>query len=399
MSSPVLSRRIRDLEGPMNPWSVAAGALRASGRDCLDLTVSNPTTALLNCDWQQVRSTLAAASVRSYLPNSLGNRESREHIAAYLRQARPPNEHGFFDVGQGAPYDGSRMMFTASTSESYSYLFKLLCDPGDCIAIPAPSYPLLDHLASLESLKVVSYDLAYDGAWHVDLDSMRRALSHRPKLIIVVSPNNPTASCIRVEEYRYLRSMGLPIVVDQVFAPYTVASRDCQSLPFHEEDGLVFVLDGLSKRCALPQLKLGWISVFGDPTSSTKALAGLELIGDTYLSVNAIAEQVAPRLLQQTEEWRNEICRRLTSNRGLLQRQLVDAPVSMLHYQGGWTALLRLPAYHSDDEWATRLTELGVIVQPGWLYDCSLPATIAISLLTPEDTLSAALERIVHLAD
>lgn len=398
MPSTILSRRLSELESPPNAWSRAVAELRASARGCLDLTVTNPTAALLNCDWNAIGSSLPTASVRSYVPSSFGNPESRERVAAYLRAVRPPNEHGFFDVAQGAPYDGSKMMFTASTSESYAYLFKLLCDPGDCIAVPAPGYPLLEYLASLESVRIITYRLEYDGAWYVDLDSLRKAMRRRPKLIVVVTPNNPTGSCIGIDEFRCMRSFGVPLVVDQVFAPYAVAARANERLPFEEDGGLVFVLDGLSKRCALPQLKLGWLSVFGDAELSRQALGGLELIGDTYLGVNAIAEQLAPRLIEQTAAWRTEICRRLENNRDLLQRKLNDTPVSMLHYQGGWTALLRLPAYQSDDGWEQRLTDAGVIVQPAWLYDCSMPATIAVSLLTPEHTLAAAIERIVELA-
>ncbi len=361
------------------------------------MTVSNPTAVGLVWDSRGVAEALSRP-LAAYAPHSLGSPRAREAIAQHLRQPETVNEYGFFDCARCATYDAGCMMLTASTSESYSYLFKLLCDPGDYIAVPEPSYPLLEHLAALESLRVVKYRLDYDGSWYVDWDSVRSSLSVRPKAIIVVNPNNPTASCFTDGEFRELRSHGVPLIVDQVFAPFTLATAGGNALPLAEEEGLVFALDGLSKRCGLPQLKLGWLSVFGRRRSLAGAMKGLGAIGDTYLGVSGLVESAAGALLGETHGARLAMCRRLAANRThLIDLVRASAPFSLLNYHGGWSALLRLPNYGTEEDWAVRLLEVGVIVHPGWLYDCHLPATIVVSLLTPEDVFQSGMRRVVEL--
>lgn len=274
-------------------------------------------------------------------------------------------------------------MLTASTSDSYSYLFKALCDPGDCVLLPEPSYPLLDHLAALEGIRAVRYRLNYDGAWHVDWASVQAGLGARPKAIVIVSPNNPTASCVTSDEFQRFAASRVPLIVDQVFAPFVRRGTGAQSLAYHEAGTLTFVLDGLSKRCALPQLKVGWIGVFGPSSDVDAAMDALECIGDTYLGVNSVSERALGALLDATDEMRRSIRSRLAINLDLLECTSKTQPFAGLHYQGGWTTLLRLPNYRSDEEWARMLLERGVIVQPGWLYDCPDPATLVVSLLTP----------------
>lgn len=397
MLEPLFSRRIHDVQGVPNGWARASAALRDSGAEFWDITVSNPTNVGLTWDCRGVAEAIRCSPVAIYAPHSLGSPRTREAIARHLRQPATVNEYGFVDCARSRAYEPSRMMLTASTSESYSFLFKLLCDPGDSILVPEPSYPLLEHLAALESLRVVKYRLTYDGAWYVDLDSVRSALSVRPKAIVAVSPNNPTASCLTDDEFRELRSFGVPLILDQVFAPFTLDRARVVAPSFEEEEGLVFALDGLSKRCALPHLKLGWLSVFGQRCLTERALDGLESIGDTYLGVNALAESAAETLLGETHGVRLAICRRLAANRTYLTEMLrVGAPLSVLHYQGGWTALLQLPNYRTDEEWALRLLGVGVIVHPGWLYDCLTPATIVVSLLTPENVFQHGMKRLVE---
>ncbi len=397
MSQPLLSQRIDGVQGAPNVWDRARAALWESGGQRWDMTVSNPTAVGLVWDSRGVAESLSR-SLTAYAPHSLGSSRAREAIAQHLSQPSTVNEYGFVDSARCATYDANCMMLTASTSESYAYLFKLLCDPGDYIAVPEPSYPLLEHLAALESLRVVKYRLDYDGSWYVDWDSVRTALSARPKVIILVSPNNPTASCFTDDEFRELRSHGVPLILDQVFAPFTLATAGVKALPLAEEEGLVFALDGLSKRCGLPQLKLGWLSVFGQKRSSASAMSGLGAIGDTYLGVNGLVESAAGTLLGETQGVRLAICERLAANRThLIDLVRAGAPFSLLNYHGGWSALLRLPNYGAEEDWAVQLLGVGVIVHPGWLYDCHLPATIVVSLLTPEDVFRNGMRRVVQM--
>lgn len=395
MPHSLFSRRVQDAFSAPNAWSEACSALRRANLSAWDMTVTNPTKAGLECDWDMTARTLRNAPLDTYVPHGLGDVSARQAIVAHLRERTTAHEHGYFDAGRNDAYDVARLMLTTSTSESYAYLFKLLCEPGDCVMVPEPSYPLLSHLATMESLRIVTYKLGYDGAWFVDWDSVKEGLKARPKAIVVVTPNNPTASCCSVEEYRHLRDTGVPLIVDQVFTPYTRVGVSA-SLPFEEEEGLTFVLDGLSKRCALPHLKLGWLAAFGRKKSTDAAMQALELIGDTYLGVGALVQSAAGQLLEDTRGVRSTIRARLANNYAqLCAAEQNGAPLSVLHYQGGWSAMFRLPSYYSDEQWAERLLERGVITHPGWLYDCSLAATMVVSLLTSEDAFREGMQRII----
>jgi aspartate/methionine/tyrosine aminotransferase len=334
-----------------------------------------------------------------YAPASLGGEVARAALASHLRQV-PADEHGFCDVGLNQEFDASRLMLTASTSDSYAYLFKALCNAGDSVLLPQPSYPLLEHLAALEGVRAVPYRLNYDGAWHVDWDSVRSGLGSKPKAIVIVTPNNPTASCLTSDEFQTFADQGVPLIVDQVFAPFVRRSQGANSLPYHDVGALTFVLDGLSKRCALPQLKVGWIGVFGPRFAVESAMAALEMIGDTYLGVNGIAEGALASILDATNETRRLIRARLAANLEHLDHlKTAGAPVSPLHYQGGWSTLLRLPNYRTDDEWAHRLLKRGVILQPGWLYDCPEPATLVLSLLAQPSSFERGLTQVLEAVE
>lgn len=399
MPHSLISRRVRSVLGAPNDLAVALANRRSAGATLLDLSVSNPSSARVPRDWGRVVASLHAAPVERYAPASLGGRDAREDIVAHLRGPAVVCESGYTDLGRHDGYHASRLMLTASTSDSYSYLFKLLCDPGDCVLVPEPSYPLLAHLLALEGLRPVPYRIEYDGAWFVDLDSVRNAMVERPRAIVCVSPNNPTASCLSDVEFDALRSLGVPLIVDQVFSPYVDSSSKAPALA-HVDDGLVFVLDGLSKRCALPNLKLGWFGVFGARRGVERAMDGLELIGDTYLGPNSLVESAAGRLLEASDDVRRAIACRLRANRVVaadLQRQ--GAPWSVLHYQGGWSLMLGLPRYLSDDDWALKLLDSGVVVQPGWLYDVVGSSTIVVSLLTEEESFRQGLTILRNLLD
>lgn len=394
MSDSLLSSRLGRDHATPNDFAREVAELRSSGTPVWDLTVTNPTRARLPRDWRPIHDALVSAAEDSYAPDGLGHLVAREQIASHLRRV-VGDEHGFFDVGTGQEYAAERLMLTASTSDSYAYLFKALCNPGDCILVPEPSYPLLSHLASLEGLRVIAYRLNYDGAWYVDWASVEAGLRERPKAVVVVSPNNPTASCATAEEFDRFCACGVPVIVDQVFAPFVWRRSGASALPYDRSDALVFVLDGLSKRGALPQLKLGWIAVFGPASLAEPALGALALIGDTYLGVNGVTEAAVGRLLEVTTDTRRLVRARLSSNLEHLDAlELAGAPFSRLHYQGGWSMMLRLPSYRTDDEWARRLLQRRVITQPGWLYDCPTTATLVLSLLTPEATFRSGLERL-----
>jgi alanine-synthesizing transaminase len=395
--SDFLSTRLARVQGSPNEFARAVMGLKRSGAHYWDLSVSNPTAAQLSRDWGPIQSALLAAATDVYAPASLGRTFAREHVASHMAR-REEDEHGFFDAGVNRGFDASRLMLTASTSDSYAYLFKALCDSGDRILVPEPSYPLLEHLAALEGIRAVPYRLDYDGAWHVDWDSVRVGLASKPKGVVLVTPNNPTASCLTSDEFERFTALGIPLIVDQVFSPFVRRASGGRSLPYHDAGVLTFVLDGLSKRCALPQLKVGWIGVFGPSAPAGLAMSALESIGDTYLGVNSVSEGALGLILDATADTRRLLRARLDGNLKHLERLTAGgAPFSLFHYQGGWTALLRMPNYRSDEEWARLLLERRVVVQPGWLYDCPSAATLVVSLLTPHPVFEHSLGQVLEL--
>jgi alanine-synthesizing transaminase len=387
----VFSRRaLNQLQG-VNAFSLRVETMRRQDRLHHDLTTTNPTSAGIPYDWESIRAALAQASFEHYVPNSLGAIGAREQLTQYLERA-PAFEDGFHDLAVGGERDVARLMLTASTSEAYGYLFKLLCEAGESILVPTPSYPLIERLAAYENVRTIEYKLVYDGAWHLDRTSVLEAMAHSPRTIVVVSPNNPTASCLSSEDFTFLAQLGVPLIVDQVFAPYVARGGGVGVRELHDCATLTFVLDGLSKRCGLPQLKLGWVSVFGPKHDVDLALTALAHLADTYLSVNRPAEAALGDILRVTSCTRQGIKQRLATNLSSLLAKTQDTCVTPLHYQGGWTVLLRLPGYQTDEEWAVELLERGVLVQPGWLYDVPIVATLVVSLLTPCVTFDAGLD-------
>lgn len=379
----------------VNEFSSRVASLRHQGLIRYDLTGSNPTRAGIDYDWARLKLALGSAPLEHYSPDSLGARSARQHIVDHL--ARSPSDDGFFDMSVGGELSADRMLLTASTSEAYGYLFKLLCEPGDVVLAPSPSYPLIERLAAYEGVTAEPYALAYDGAWHVDRDSVLAGLSHAPKAIVVVSPNNPTGSCVSAQEWEFLSTLGVPLIVDQVFAPYVTRAGAATGCEFGRSATLTFVLDGLSKRCGLPQLKLAWVSVSGPEPAVGAAMHALGHLADTYLSVNRPVEAAVGELLASTCEVRRNIRNRLSLNLDTLLATTQHTSLTPLHYQGGWTAIVRLPGYCSDDEWALHALDQGVLAQPGWLYDMPIPATLVLSLLTPPSDFAAGLDALCEL--
>jgi aspartate/methionine/tyrosine aminotransferase len=335
----------------------------------LDLTESNPTRAGFR--WpSDLLSVLADPRGMRYDPDPRGLQSAREAVAEY----------------QGVNAD--RVLLTASTSEAYGYLFKLLCDPGDEILAPRPSYPLFEFLARLESVRVVQYPLFYDHGWSIDLAALETLITPRTRAIVLVNPNNPTGSFLKHGELTVLERLcarhDLALISDEVFADFAFAEPEVRNVARSVKDVVAFSLGGLSKACGLPQLKLGWIV-----SNSTAALERLELVADTYLSVSTPVQVALPRLLEARHEIQRQMLARLRTNLATVSGALVT--------EGGWTAVLRVPEVKSDEQWVLDLLdEHDVLVQPGFFYDFPSGAHIVVSLLTPEAIFAEGMKRVEH---
>ena len=348
-------------------------ALLKTKQRVLDLTESNPTRAGLEYPGR-ILEALADPRALRYDPEPRGLLSAREAVAKY-----------YGDV------PASRILLTASTSEAYAYLFKLLCDPGDEILSPRPSYPLFEFLAGLESVRVVQYPLRYDGAWHIDFHALERAITPRTRAIVVVNPNNPTGSFLKLEERSRLEQFGIPIVSDEVFSDYAFFPDNSRVTSLTKAtESLTFSMSGLSKIAALPQMKLGWI-VAGGPGHEA-ALDRLELIADTYLSVATPVQIALPRLLEASVQLRAQIAKRTQANLMLL-RSLARP----MHVEGGWYAILQVPRTKSEEEWALHLLDRrDVLVQPGFYFDFQSEAFLVLSLLTQPEIFAEGLKRVMN---
>ena len=362
-----------------NALSRALDAARARGEPILDLTTSNPTTAGIAYPRDAILRALADARALAYEPLPFGLPSARAAVAERLG------------------VDPSRVVLTASTSEAYAFLFKLLCDPGDELLAPQPSYPLFDHLARLEDVRLAPYRLAYDGAWHVDLDGLERAVTPRTRGVLSVAPNNPTGSYLKTWELERMARTGLPIVSDEVFASYPLGD-DAARAPtaLAAEGALVFALGGLSKLAALPQIKVGWIVVGGPDALARPALDRLEVIADSFLSVSTPAQHALPALLATSDAAHAQIHARARRNLAALQKAAAGSAITVLHVEGGWYATLRLPRIDAEEAWIlTLLAEDRVHVHPGSFFDFADEAYAVVSLLTEEETFQGGVRRIV----
>ncbi len=367
-----------------NAWTRAVRRRRASGAVLLDLVLSNPTQARLPYDGDAILRALASPSALLYEPDPRGWVGAREALVATK----------LVDSVE-------RVFLTASTSEAYGHLFTLLTDPGDEVLVPAPSYPLLAHLAHLAGVSLVPYACRYDGRWGFDTAELWEAISDRTRAIVAVSPNNPTGNYLRADELDALTSLGLPLVVDEVFHPYPVEAPDdrprAASLAGGPLESLVFSLDGASKRLAMPQVKLGWISVSGPEQAVAEACERLELIMDTYLSPST-TQHALPALLR-LDGAASAIRERTVGNLRALRAACADTTASVPRVEGGWYAPVRLAATRTDEAWAVALVEAGVLVHPGYFYDFpDEEAWLVVSLLTPPDVFARGVAQLARLA-
>jgi len=376
-----------------NALSELLHARRGSGAAVLDLTESNPPRAGLVLPADRLRSTFDEQRLAQYEPLPRGDEEARFAVARYYSETF------------GRPVDPARIWLTASTSDAYAYLFKLLANPGDRVLVPRPSYPLLDHLAALESVYLDRYELAYDGGWYIDFESIESTVTPRTRALVVVHPNNPTGSFLKQDELSALLDLcarhEIALVCDEVFADYPFKLDDTRvATVAGVDDALVFALSGLSKVCAAPQTKLAWIAASGPATLLSEAEARLDMIADSYLSVSAAAQLATPGLLAARGEMQDAVRARTKHNYEAAQATLgtdPESPTSMLHVEGGWYLTLRVPDTQSDEAWALELlAEDDVLVQPGYFYEFQGGAYLVVSLLTPPETFRAGIERLAR---
>jgi aspartate/methionine/tyrosine aminotransferase len=385
------------------PWHVPENALAARAQerrgrgDLLDLTESNPTRVGLPYPVDALHAAIARVDPARYEPAPLGLPGARAAIAADY-------------AARGAAVDPGRVAITASSSESCSFLFKLLCDPGDAVLIPEPSYPLFDYLVRLEGAVPIGYRLGFDGVWGIDFASVDQALADarergvRPRAVVVASPNNPTGGFLKRDELARLAAVAaraeLSIIVDEVFAAYPFGSDPARVEtaaldPAAIAATRVFSLGGLSKSCGLPHLKLGWI-VAGGPDAQA-ALAGLELVADTYLSVGATVQGALADLFEVGAGIRTAIAARVAANRDALAGALAALPAcTLLPCEAGWSAIVRVPAVRGDEAWAAGLvTGTGVLVHPGYFFDLRGGTFLVVSLLPEPAVFSEAVRRMI----
>lgn len=372
--------------------AAALGARREAGLPLFDLTESNPTRCGLLGGAEQLLGALAHTANLWYEPAPLGLEVARAAVARYY-------------ADKGVAIAPDRICLTASTSEGYAFLFRLLADPGDDILVPRPSYPLLDFLAGLNDVHLVPYPLVYNGAWRMDLDALRPAAGPRARAVVAVQPNNPTGSFVRARERDALGGLcgerGLALIVDEVFGDYAFGGAEADAPTLAGTPGaLTFVLSGLSKVCALPQMKLAWIAASGPEDLVRQAMARLEVIGDTYLSVGTPIQRALPLLLAHRAGIQERIRARLEANRKTLEgRAAPGGAVEVLQAEGGWYAVLRVRGVTDDEAWALRLLEeQGVHVHPGYLFDFPEPGFVVVSLLPGEDVFAEGVGRLLARA-
>jgi alanine-synthesizing transaminase len=440
-----------------NAYTRAIDEHRREGRALLDLTASNPTTIGLRYDADKISNALASPMALTYEPDPKGVRVGREAIAGYYAE-------------RGIPISADDLILTTSTSEGYSFLFRLLCEPGDAVLVPAPSYPLFDFLADLQDVKLVPYELIYDHGWQMDLHSLeaelKRSSSHpfaqhqgekdgaaisdrlsqdwvpRPrgpevgrqagvggttcKAVLVVHPNNPTGSFVKPPEARQLAQFcaqnNLAIIADEVFLDYSLKSSGESEAgapsfasgfdknvgaPFfgpplakgwEGDNVLTFTLSGLSKIAGLPQMKVAWIAVTGPKEVKREALGRLEVIADTYLSMNAPVQWAIPAMLSERASIQRQLMARIRGNLAEVDRQLAGQGLcARLELEGGWYVILRVPVTGSDEELAiSLLRSTGVLVQPGHFYDFASDGYLVVSLITPSEIFVPGIELLLR---
>ncbi len=392
-----------------NRFTQAVEEVRAAGAKVLDLTASNPTRVGLEYGSQAILAALGSARSLDYDPQAKGLPDARKAVAEYYR------------ADHGVDLDPERIVLTTSTSEGYSFVFRLLCNAGDELLVPKPSYPLFEFLADLQDVKLLPYPLIYDHGWQMDFHSLEKAVTTRTRAVVVVHPNNPTGSYVKAGEREQLnefcRGRGLAVVVDEVFVDYRINPRSLHApldrrLPIQklgrDDNGwgsfagngevLRFTLSGLSKIAALPQMKVAWIVTSGPEDQVAEAMARLDVIADTYLSMNAPVQWAVPVLMEQRKNIQRQLLERVERNLAELDRQLAGQKACQrLEVEGGWYAVLRVPVTRSDEELAIELVrEKHVLVHPGHFYDFPGDGYLVLSLIGPAKVFGEGARRVLE---
>jgi len=375
-----------------NAYTRALHRHRRSGREIFDLTASNPTACGFHYDESAILAALESPAALHYDPQPKGLRSARLAVAEYYE-------------GPGAQVDPERLILTTGTSEAYSFLFRLLCEPGDEVLVAHPSYPLFDFLASIQDVKLRPFPLVYDHGWQIDFAELEKGIGAWTRAILLVHPNNPTGNFISGAEAEKLNMLcaqhNLAFVVDEVFLDYRLPGGQARR-PLHgsfarNEAALTFVLSGLSKISALPQMKVGWIVASGPENPVRDALARLEVIADTYLSLSAPIQHAVPALLAQRNALQPQLLSRIEANLQILDAQLANQNlVSRLHLEGGWYAVVRVPAVQSDEDLAIALLDqCSVAVHPGHFYEFSAEGYLVLSLLARSNEFEEGVRRLL----
>ncbi len=362
-----------------NRLSALLGAVRENGSTITDLTLSNPTRCGIPYPDEMILAAMRQRAVLQYDPDPRGIPTARMAVAQYYREC-------------GIQVDDDAILLTASTSEAYCLSFATLCDQGDAIAVPAPTYPLFEYLGQLSGVKTIPYSLRDDGHWSIDLESLEAACREGVKTMVFVHPHNPTGMFLKHDQFTLIKQMAIKydvaLIVDEVFRDYPLCedvTRVTSTASEHEV--LIFTLNGISKSIGLPQLKLGWIVVSGPDGQRKEAMERMEIVADSLLSVNAVVQHGLSELMLAGRGVRKQILDRIQTNLKDLQTTFAGTPLTLRRPEGGWYACVKIPNTRSEDEWVeSLLAESGVLVHPGYYFDFHDDRTLVISLIpNPEE--------------
>lgn len=371
-----------------NRLTIATAEHRRTGRPFFDLTISNPTECGFAYDESAILAVLHSPASMHYEPAPQGLLSAREAVATYYPE-------------RNASVSPADLFLTTSTSEAYSYLFRLLCNPGDEVLIPSPSYPLFDFLADMDDVRLVRYPLLYDHGWQLDFSSLERGITPRTRAAIVVHPNNPTGHYATSREQAQFSTLcaqnNLAIIADEVFLDFAMQGTAAPTFAA-QNNALTFTLSGISKLCGLPQMKAAWIAISGPAGLKSEARARLEVIADSFLSMNAPIQHALPALLATRGTFQSQLLARVRANLAQLDAQLsAQALCSRLAFEAGWNVVLRVPATQSDELLALALlTDHGVLVHPGHFYDFSQDGYLVLSSITAEQTFQEGVRRLLR---
>jgi alanine-synthesizing transaminase len=372
-----------------NRLSDALAKYRTSGRSLLDLTASNPTTCGLQYDRDALLQALTNPAALLYEPESRGLATARKAVAQYY-------------AARGSAISDADIFLTASTSEAYSFVFRLLCNPGDELLVPAPSYPLFEFLSDIQDVKLVRYPLVYDHGWQMDFPALERAISPRTRGVIVVHPNNPTGHYVKHAEAKKLSAMcserEFALIADEVFLDFAVDHEKPATFAGNR-GALTFTLSGLSKISGLPQMKAAWLVLSGPEKVKSEAAERLEVIADAFLSISTPAQLAIPAFLGQRGAFQKQMMARIRENLAELDRQLArQCSCGRLELEGGWYAVLRIPAMRPDEDFAMELlSKKGVYVHPGHFYDFPSEGYLVVSLIAPERVFADGLRLLLEM--